>query len=121
MNTEKSQIARRKSDGNKVFIDDVPNGKKCGCICSKCHESLIATNSGEINIHAFSPYSSFDFALHSIMGHVFPQLQNDWVNKDIPFHRFGVHLMIFVPMDENLRNNHNWAHIHKNYLLVHDE
>ena len=60
MNAEKSQIARRKSDGNKVFIDDVPNGKKCGCICSKCHESLIATNSGEINIHHFAHISDSD-------------------------------------------------------------
>jgi len=49
--------ARRKSDGKIVFIDDVPNGKKCGCICSKCHESLIAKNGGEINIHHFAHIS----------------------------------------------------------------
>jgi hypothetical protein len=46
--------ARRKSDGNKIFIDDVLNGEKCGCIYSKCHESLIARNGGEINIHHFA-------------------------------------------------------------------
>ena len=28
--------AERKSDGKIVFIDDVPLGIKCGCICSKC-------------------------------------------------------------------------------------
>jgi len=41
-------------DGKTVFIDDVPNGNKCGCVCSKCKEPLIARNGGEINIHHFS-------------------------------------------------------------------
>ena len=32
--------AIRESDGKFIFVDNVPNGKKCGCICSKCKEPL---------------------------------------------------------------------------------
>ena len=46
--------AIRKSDGQRVFIDDVPNGLKCNCICSKCGEPLVAKNGGKINIHHFA-------------------------------------------------------------------
>lgn len=46
--------AIRKSDEQLVFIDDVPNGKKCGCICSKCKDSLVAKNGGKKNVHHFS-------------------------------------------------------------------
>ena len=46
--------AIRKSDEQRVFIDDVPNGLICNCICSKCGEPLVAKNGGEINIHHFA-------------------------------------------------------------------
>ena len=48
------QNAERKSDGKTVFIDDVPLGKKCGCICTKCKGPLIAKNRGKKRIHHFA-------------------------------------------------------------------
>ena len=46
--------ANRERDGVFVNIDDVANGKKCGCICSKCKEPIIAKNGGKIKIHHFA-------------------------------------------------------------------
>ena len=43
---ENHLYAIRVIDEEIVHIDDVPNGKNCGCICSKCKESLIAKNGG---------------------------------------------------------------------------
>lgn len=57
LHNQNHRYARKISDGNKVFIDNVPNGKKCDCICSKCQEPLIAKNGGEINIHHFAHIS----------------------------------------------------------------
>lgn len=41
------------SDGQSVFIDDVPNGKKCGCFCKECKGALIAKQ-GNIKAHHFA-------------------------------------------------------------------
>lgn len=41
------------SEGKKVFIDDVPRGKKCGCRCIECNEELIARQ-GNTNAHHFA-------------------------------------------------------------------
>ncbi len=50
--------AIRKSDEQRVFIDDVPNGLICNCICSKCGEPLVAKNGGEIKEHHFAHLSN---------------------------------------------------------------
>ncbi len=39
--------------GKMVYIEDVPNGLACNCICPQCHEPLIARNGGEIREHHF--------------------------------------------------------------------
>ena len=46
--------AIRVSDGEIIHINDVPNGKNCGCICSKCKEPLIAKNGGTNYIQHFA-------------------------------------------------------------------
>ena len=46
--------AKRKSDGKIVSIDEVANGNRCGCICTKCNEPLTAKNGGEVYIHHFA-------------------------------------------------------------------
>lgn len=30
------------ADGKLVYVDDVPNGNKCGCFCPACKEPLMA-------------------------------------------------------------------------------
>lgn len=34
-------------DNRLVYIDTVPNGLNCGCICPHCHKELIAKNNGQ--------------------------------------------------------------------------
>jgi DNA helicase-2/ATP-dependent DNA helicase PcrA len=46
-------FARRVSDAKIVHVDEVPGGKKCGCVCLYCGTALIARH-GEINTHSFA-------------------------------------------------------------------
>lgn len=41
------------ANGESVYIDDVPNGKNCGCFCKECGSKLIAKQ-GDIKIHHFA-------------------------------------------------------------------
>ena len=47
-------------NGRTAYIDDVPNGKNCGCICEECKGKLIAKNKGNIKIHHFAHESGND-------------------------------------------------------------
>ena len=48
------------ADGKSAYIDDVPNGKNCGCICAECKGKLIAKNNGRIKTHHFAHESGND-------------------------------------------------------------
>lgn len=39
-------------------INDVPNGRACGCVCPKCKRPLEARNAGTIRAHYFAHYNS---------------------------------------------------------------
>ena len=40
--------------GKNVYIDEVPNGKQCGCFCKECGGELVAKNNGKIKVHHFA-------------------------------------------------------------------
>lgn len=41
------------AEGKSVYVDDVPNGKKCGCFCAECHGALIAKQ-GNVKAYHFA-------------------------------------------------------------------
>ena len=43
--------------GKLMFIEDVPNGIKCDCICINCDSPLEARNKGLIREHSFAHYT----------------------------------------------------------------
>lgn len=45
-------LAKNSKDEN-VYIDDVPNGKKCNCVCAECGGKLVAKQ-GNIRTHHFA-------------------------------------------------------------------
>lgn len=47
------------AEGKSFYIDDVPNGKKCGCFCAECHGALIAKQ-GNVKAHHFAHASGND-------------------------------------------------------------
>lgn len=58
--TKKHILSALNVERKTVYIDEVPNGKKCGCICTECGERLIAKNNGTVNIHHFAHESGND-------------------------------------------------------------
>lgn len=47
-------------EGQLVHVDDVPNGKECGCICPACKKPLQAKNAGEVREHHFAHQPGVD-------------------------------------------------------------
>lgn len=41
-------------EGRLVYIDSVPNGKNCGCVCPYCGNELIAKNNGQYRAKHFA-------------------------------------------------------------------
>ena len=41
------------ASGVMVHVDEVPQGRKCGCVCPRCHEKLLARH-GNIREHGFA-------------------------------------------------------------------
>jgi len=49
-------------NGRLKHIDDVTNGRSCGCRCPKCERPLEARNAGTIRAHYFAHYDSDECA-----------------------------------------------------------
>ncbi len=47
-------LAIDKNDRTAKYIDEVPNGINCGCICAECKGELIARNNGKVKVHHFA-------------------------------------------------------------------
>lgn len=46
------------ANNNLMFVDNVPNGLECGCVCPGCKEKLIAKNDGKIREHHYAHASN---------------------------------------------------------------
>ncbi len=46
-------VAYGKRNGKLIFIEDVPSGQACGCVCASCDQPLIAKK-GAIRLHHFA-------------------------------------------------------------------
>lgn len=58
MNTHKLLTYALNSDNRLMYINDVPNGLECNCICPGCKEKLIAKNDGKVREHHFAHASN---------------------------------------------------------------
>lgn len=58
MNTHKFLTYALNSDNRLMYINDVPNGLECNCICPGCKEKLIAKNDGKVREHHFAHASN---------------------------------------------------------------
>ncbi len=84
--------------GKNVYIDEVPNGKQCGCFCKECGGELVAKNNGKIKVHHFAHTSGNDSikcsqtALHLLAKEIIAE------EKCVPISRSGK--IEFQPADK---------------------
>jgi hypothetical protein len=78
------------SHGKMVYIEDVPNGLACNCICPQCHEPLISRNGGEIREHHFAHVSgnecegAYETAFHLLAKEIISQAKSVMMPKYRP-------------------------------------
>ena len=68
-----------------VFVDDVPNGKECGCVCPNCGEKLMAKNGGSKREHHFAHLSGTECeSAYESMLHLLAKerIRNAFLEKD---------------------------------------
>lgn len=58
MNTNRLIKYAINAENRLMFVDDVPNGLECDCVCPGCKEKLIAKNDGKIREHHFAHVSN---------------------------------------------------------------
>lgn len=69
------------AEGKSFYIDDVPNGKKCGCFCPGCGQPLVAKNNGKKKEHHFAHFRTaecehgYQSALHYMAKDVFLEMK----------------------------------------------
>ena len=92
------------SERNSVYIDDVPNGKRCNCTCKECEGKLIARNNGKVRTHHFAHENGNDSikcsqtALHLLAKEIISE------TKMIPIIRNGRIAFAEVPFVEQEKN-----------------
>lgn len=60
----KLDYALDKKDKSLKYVDDVPVGVQCGCICPICNEPLIAYNKGLKQAHHFGHFSGVEHTIN---------------------------------------------------------
>ena len=54
MSTNKLLTYALNAEKQLVYVNNVPNGLECNCICPECEQPLIAKNAGNIREHHFA-------------------------------------------------------------------
>ena len=78
------QITYATKDGKLVSIDNVENELACGCKCTKCGESLVVKNKGEIKEHHFAHTIDSDCNGESLKHYMAKKEIQEWKVLNLP-------------------------------------